>query len=148
MLFAARIERPGTQSGKTRQSATAGALALTLLLLATATYAQQPGPFGANDFQFSGPPQSAIPPELYGPDLDGSMPDEVALSAGAVRLRLQRLGFHSFSQMQFRNGYWSVVAYHGQKKRQLTVNPETGALRSDRPYCNNRCNHYQIADEF
>ncbi|WP_299599419.1 hypothetical protein [uncultured Microbulbifer sp.] len=121
---------------------------LLVLALAPAAQAQQPGPFTANDFNFSGNVQSPIPPHLYGPDLDGGTPSEIALSAGAVRLRLQRLGFHSFSSMQFRNGYWSVVAYHGQKKRQLTVNPDTGALRSDRPYCNNRCNLYQIADEF
>lgn len=121
---------------------------LFVLALVPAAHAQQPGPFTANDFNFSGNVQSPIPPHLYGPDLDGSTPSEIALSAGAVRLRLQRLGFHSFSSMQFRNGYWSVVAYHGQKKRQLTVNPDTGALRSDRPFCNNRCNHYQIADEF
>ena len=119
------------------------------LLASGGTLAQQPGPFTAHDFNFSGPAAtSPIPPHLYGPDLDGGTPSEIDLSAGAVRTKLQRLGFHSFGQLQFRNGYWNVVAYHGNKKRQLTVNPTTGAIRSDRPYCNNRCNHYQIADEF
>ncbi|WP_428818586.1 hypothetical protein [Microbulbifer sp. MCCC 1A16149] len=122
--------------------------ATLFLLLATGAHAQQPGPFSANDFRFSGPSPGQIPPHLYGPDLDGGTPSEIALSAGAVRLRLQRLGFHSFSNMYFRNGYWNVVAYHGQKKRQLTVHPESGKLRSDRPYCNNRCNRYQVSDEF
>ncbi|WP_078084086.1 hypothetical protein [Microbulbifer mangrovi] len=124
------------------------AAATLFLLVAAGAHAQQPGPFSANDFQFSGPSSGQIPPHLYGPDLDGGTPSEIALSAGAVRLRLQRLGFHSFSNMYFRNGYWNVVAYHGQKKRQLTVHPESGKLRSDRPYCNNRCNRYQVSDEF
>ncbi|MCQ3830894.1 hypothetical protein HXX02_15755 [Microbulbifer elongatus] len=112
-------------------------------------HAQQPGPFTAQDFQYLGPSSSTpIPPHLYGPDLDGGTPSEIDLSAGAVRVRLQRLGFHTFDRVQFRNGYWNVVAYHGNKKRQLTVNPTTGAIRSDRPYCNNRCNRYQASEEF
>ncbi|WP_105103736.1 hypothetical protein [Microbulbifer pacificus] len=123
------------------------ALALAIALPAAAV-AQQPGPFTAQDFQFSGSPQSQIPPHLYGPDLDGATPSEIALSAGAVKMRLKQLGFHSFSNIRFRNGYWNVVALHGNKKRQLTVHPESGAIRSDRPYCNNRCNHYQMSDEF
>ncbi|WP_226667494.1 hypothetical protein [Microbulbifer aggregans] len=116
--------------------------------LATRAAAQQPGPFTANDFQFSGPGQTQIPPHLYGPDLDGNTPSEVALSAGLVRTRLQRLGFHTFGSITFRNGYWNVVAFHGNKKRQLTVHPETGVIRSDKPYCNNRCNQYQLSEEF
>ncbi|WGL17670.1 hypothetical protein PVT68_05090 [Microbulbifer bruguierae] len=128
-------------------AATLLAMALLLAFSAT-TRAQQPGPFSANDFQFSGSPQPQIPPHLYGPDLDGDTPSEVALSAGAVRVRLQQLGFHSFGSMYFRNGYWNVVAYHGNKKRQLLVHPESGAIRSDSPYCNNRCNRYQVSDEF
>ncbi|MFV8782154.1 hypothetical protein ACNKU7_07000 [Microbulbifer sp. SA54] len=125
------------------------AAAFLALGLGSGAAAQQPGPFTANDFQFSGPSgQTQIPPHLYGPDLDGNTPSEVALSAGLVRTRLQRLGFHSFSSISFRNGYWNVVAYHGNKKRQLTVHPETGVIRSDRPYCNNRCNQYSLSEEF
>lgn len=124
--------------------------AIFSVMLASGTAgAQQPGPFTAQDFQFSSPSAgSAIPPQLYGPDLDGGTPSEIDLSAGAVRAKLQRLGFHSFGPIQFRNGYWNVVAYQGNKKRQLTVHPATGVIRSDKPYCNNRCNRYQLADEF
>ncbi|MFD1218175.1 MULTISPECIES: hypothetical protein [Microbulbifer] len=128
----------------------ASASLLTILLagLASGVSAQQPGPFTAGDLEPYGPAQSQIPQQLYGPDLDGSTPSEIALSAGAVQVRLRQLGFHSFSQIHFSGGYWNVVAMYGNKKRQLTVHPESGALRSDRPYCNNRCNHYQLADEF
>ena len=128
--------------------------AIALLTLTTTAAAQQPGPFTAQDFQYHGSPgtiqipQPQIPQHLYGPDLDGNTPSEIALSAGAVRNRLRGLGFHSISRMEFRNGYWNVVAYHGQKKRQLTVHPESGAIRSDKPFCNNRCNHYPLSDEF
>lgn len=125
------------------------AFAIAGLIASGTAHAQQAGPFSAQDFQFSGPTANpSIPPQLYGPDLDGSTPSEIDLSAGAVRAKLQRLGFHTFGPVQFRNGYWNVVAYHGNKKRQLTVHPATGVIRSDRPYCNNRCNRYQIADEF
>ena len=125
------------------------ALLATLVLAGLPVQAQQPGPFTAQDFQFSSPNGgSQIPPHLYGPDLDGGTPSEIDLSAGAVRARLQRLGFHSFDRVQFRNGYWNVVASHGNKKRQLTVHPATGVIRSDKPYCNNRCNRYQRSDEF
>ena len=124
-------------------------LLATLALAGNPALAQQPGPFTAQDFQFSGPAaNSQIPPHLYGPDLDGGTPSEIDLSAGAVRARLQQLGFHSFGRLQFRNGYWNVVAYHGNKKRQLTVHPATGVIRSDKPYCNNRCNRYRLSDEF
>ena len=147
MLFANGRSRPQYRPG------VLPALLLSSLfaaLLATgAAHAQQPGPFSAQDFQFSGPSTgAAIPPHLYGPDLDGGTPSEIDLSAGAVRAKLQRLGFHTFGPVRFRNGYWNVVAYHGNKKRQLTVHPATGVIRSDRPYCNNRCNRYQLADEF
>ncbi|MCK7597691.1 hypothetical protein M0G74_10465 [Microbulbifer sp. CAU 1566] len=147
MRFASRSLIPGIQKpGNHRKRQL---LALIAALAAGSALAQQPGPFTANDFQFSSPSgQRQIPPHLYGPDLDGGTPSEIALSAGMVRTRLQKLGFHSFSNIYFRNGYWNVVAYHGNKKRQLTVHPETGVLRSDKPYCNNRCNRYQISDEF
>ena len=125
---------------------TAWVFAAVTVLSSTAT-AQQPGPFSAQDFQPYGPGNTAIPPELYGPDLDGG-PDEITLSVGAVEQRLKRLGFHSFSQPRFRNGYWNIVAYHGKKKRALRVHPHTGVIQSDKPYCNNRCNHYQLSDEF
>lgn len=123
-------------------------LATLLLTFSSAASAQQPGPFAANDFDFPASSQSQIPPHLYGPDLDGNTPSEIALSAGAVRHKLRRLGFHTFTELYFHNGYWNVVAYHGNKKRQLTINPESGAVRSDKPYCNNRCNRYQVSEEF
>ncbi|QIL89616.1 hypothetical protein ACONUD_02665 [Microbulbifer harenosus] len=126
-----------------RSSAAALALAFS-----AAAMAQQPGPFTAQDFRFSGSPELQMPSHLYGPDLDGSTPSEIALSPGAVKQRLQRLGFHSISSIRFRGGYWNVVAYNGKKKRQLTVHPESGAIRSDRPYCNNRCNRYPLSEEF
>jgi hypothetical protein len=62
-----------------------------------------------------------------------------------VRARLRGLGFHSISSMHFRNGYWQVVAYHGRQKRQLTVHPESGRIRSDKPFGNDR---YQQNEEF
>lgn len=118
---------------------------LFILLASMPVLAQQPGPFTAQDFQPYGPGNTAIPPSLYGPDLDGG-PDELTLSLGAVEQRLKRLGFHSFSQPRFRNGYWNIVAYHGNKKRALRVHPHTGVIQSDKPYCTN-C-RYQLSDEF
>lgn len=144
MLYAIR-KNPARRYFSCRFSATAITLVLAWPVVAIA---QQPGPFTAQDFRFSGSPELQMPSHLYGPDLDGSTPSEIALSAGAVKIRLQRLGFHSISSIQFRSGYWAVVAYNGNKKRQLTVHPESGAIRSDRPYCNNRCNRYPLSDEF
>ncbi|MBY6188823.1 hypothetical protein KUV22_00120 [Microbulbifer agarilyticus] len=147
MLFATEPHQQG-QSHRKRHFLGATLLAAALSLSAGAA-AQQPGPFSAQDFQFSGPKTNPqIPPQLYGPDLDGHTPSEIDLSAGAVRARLQQLGFHSFGSMVFRNGYWNVVAYHGNKKRQLLVHPTSGTIRSDKPYCGNRCNRYQRHEVF
>lgn len=139
MRFAIREHLRRKKLGRYR-TATSLLIAGVCLLLPPTVSAQQPGPFTAQDFQFSSPSsQSQIPPQLYGPDLDGNTPSEIALSAGAVRARLRGLGFHSISSMQFRHGYWQVVAYHGEQKRQLTVHPESGRIRSDKPYCNSHC---------
>ncbi len=127
-------------------SVTAGLfIPVSALLFSISVLAQQPGPFTAQDFQFSGPANAPIPPGLYGPDLDGG-PDELTLSLGAVQQRLKRLGFHSFSEPRFRNGYWNIAAFHGNKKRLLRVHPHTGVIQSDRPYCGN-C-RYQMSEEF
>ncbi|WP_346839251.1 hypothetical protein [Microbulbifer sp. SAOS-129_SWC] len=67
------------------------------------------------------------------PDLYQAEPSVTAMSAAAVRYRLNGLGYQPITSMKFVGGRWKVTAYWQGKQRRLEVDENTGRVLSDRP---------------
>lgn len=67
-----------------------------------------------------------------GAALAGDKPPSDSKKLSEIVLILEKAGYHPISEVEFDDGHWEVDAYLNDEKREVNVDPYTGAITPDK----------------